>query len=60
VTRLDDRYFLYKRIRNQPIPIDLQLKLFESIVEHILLYGSEVWGSENIIDIDRIHLHTVL
>ena len=46
----------YKRIRNQPIPIDLQLKLFDSIVEPILLYGSEVWGFENTIDIEWIHL----
>jgi hypothetical protein len=47
---------IYKRIRNQPIPIDPQLKLFDSIVEPILLYGSEVWGFENTIDIERIHL----
>jgi len=33
-----------KKIRNQNIPIDLQLKL----VEPIILYGSEVWGFENI------------
>ena len=37
--------------------IDLQLKLFNSNVEPILLYGWEVWGFGNIIDIERIHLH---
>ena len=47
---------MYKRIRNQSISIDLQLRLFDSIVEPILLYGSEVWGFENTIDIERIHL----
>ena len=49
-------FSMYKRIRNQPISIDLQLRLFDSIVEPILLYGSEVWGFENTIDIERIHL----
>jgi hypothetical protein len=49
-------FSIYKRIRNQPIPIDLHLKLFDSIVEPILLYGSEVWGFENTIDIEWIHL----
>jgi hypothetical protein len=47
---------MYKRIRNQSISIDLQLRLFDSIVEPILLYGSEVWGFENTIDIEWIHL----
>ena len=49
-------FSVYKRIRNQPIPIDLQLKLFDSIVEPILLYGSEVWGFENLLCIEKIHL----
>ena len=49
-------FSIYTRIRNQPIPIDLQLKLFDSIVEPILLYGLEVWGFENTIDIEWIHL----
>jgi hypothetical protein len=48
-------FSIYKRISNQPIPVDLQLKLFDSIEEPILLYGSEVWGFENNIDIERIH-----
>ena len=49
-------FAVYKRIRNQSIPIDLQLKLFHSIVEPILLYGSEVWGFETTREIERIHL----
>ena len=30
--------------RNIDLPIDIQTKLFESVVCPILLYGSEVWG----------------
>ena len=37
-------FAVYRRIKHQPIPIDLQLKLFDSLVGPILLYGSEVWG----------------
>ena len=40
---------VYRRIKNQPIPVDLQLILFDSLVEPILLYGSEVCGFENTI-----------
>ena len=37
-------FAIHKKIRNQNIPIDLQLKLFDSLVELIILYGSEVLG----------------
>ena len=40
---------VYRRIKNQPIPVDLQLILFDSLVEPILLYGSEVGGFESTI-----------
>ena len=33
-----------------------QLKLFDSMIEPILLYGSEVWGYENIKILEQIHL----
>ena len=49
-------FAIYKKIRNQNIPIDLQLKLFDSLVESIILYGSEVWGFENIQIMEKIHL----
>ena len=39
-------YCIYKLVRNESIPIDLQLKMFDSMIEPILLYGSEVWGYE--------------
>ena len=40
-------HFIYKTIRNERIPVDLQLKLFDSMIEPILLYGSEDWVYEN-------------
>jgi hypothetical protein len=41
-------FAICKKIRNQNIPIDVQLKLFDSLVKPILLYGSEVWGYGNL------------
>ena len=49
-------HFIYKTIRNESIPVDLQLKLFDSMIEPILLYGSEVWGYENLKILEQIHL----
>ncbi len=49
-------FAIYKKIRNHNIPIDIQLKLFDSLVEPILLYGSEVWGFENLEIIEKVHL----
>lgn len=45
-----------KNIRNQNIPIDLQLKNVDAMAEPILLYGSEIWGYENIKIIEQVHL----
>ncbi len=41
-------YPIYKLFRNECIPIDLQLNNFDAMIEPILLYGSEVWGFENL------------
>jgi hypothetical protein len=49
-------YCIYKLVRNESIPIDLQLKMFDSMIEPILLYGSEVWGYENLKVIEQIQL----
>ena len=46
---------LYKRIRHFNLPIDLQIKLFDHTIVPILLYGSEVWGMENIDLIEKFH-----
>jgi hypothetical protein len=49
-------FSIYKNIRNQNIPIDLQLKIVDAMVEPILLYCSEIWGYENIKIIEQVHL----
>jgi hypothetical protein len=49
-------HFIYKTIRNEGIPVDLQLILFDSMIEPILLYGSEVWGYENLKILEQIQL----
>jgi hypothetical protein len=49
-------YTLYRKIRNLAIPIDLQLKLFDSLITPILVYSCEVWGFENKQGIEKMHL----
>ena len=48
-------HLLYKRIRNQNLPIDLQLKLFDHTIVLILLYICEIWGCQNTNIIENIH-----
>ena len=38
------------------LPVDLQLKLFDSIVLPILTYSCKVWGFENCAEIEKVHL----
>lgn len=49
-------YALYYKIRNLSLPIDVQLKLFDTLVAPILVYASEVWGFENKQNIEKMHL----
>jgi predicted DNA repair protein MutK len=49
-------YSVSYKIRNIKIPIDLQLKIFDTLVAPILLYGSEVLGFENNDNIEKVHL----
>lgn len=49
-------FALYRKIKNICIPIDLQLKLFDSLVSPVLMYASEVWGFENKDTIEKMHL----
>ncbi|MEW8546520.1 MAG: reverse transcriptase family protein [Candidatus Thiodiazotropha sp.] len=49
-------YLLRKRIVNLHLPVDCQLKLFDQTIVPILLYGSEVYGFENLCNIEKIHL----
>ena len=37
-------------------PIDLQLRLFDSLIEPVLLYSCEIWGFEDISLLERVHL----
>ena len=48
-------HLLYEPIRHFNLPIDLQLKMFDHTVLSILLYGSEIWGFENIDPIEAFH-----
>ena len=48
-------HLLYKRIYNLNLPLDLQLKLFDSTILPIITYGSDVWGYENLDMFERIH-----
>ncbi len=43
-------HFLYTKIYNLDLPIDLQLKLFDPI----LTYGCEVWGFEPLSIIEKV------
>ena len=49
-------YCLYRKLRNISIPIDLQLKLFDTLILLILTYGCEVWGYENTKQLEKLHL----
>ncbi|XP_067657832.1 uncharacterized protein [Haliotis asinina] len=49
-------YAVLRKIRMLDMPLDCQLKMFDQIVQPILLYASEVWGYENTQLIERLHL----
>ena len=46
---------LYKIIRNLDLPIDCQLKLFDSTSVPILTYGCEVCGFGKLKIIEQVH-----
>ena len=48
-------HLLYKRIYNLNLPLDLQLKLFDSTILPIITYGSDIWGYESLDMFERIH-----
>ncbi len=49
-------YGLIGKCRKQSLPIDLQLELFDRMIVPIMLYGCEVWGPENYIETEKLHL----
>ena len=48
-------HFLFVKINNADLPLDLALKLFDHTVLPILTYGSEIFGYENLEIIERVH-----
>lgn len=48
-------HFLYTRISNIDLPVDLILKLFDHTIVPILTYNCEVWGYENSDIIEQVH-----
>ena len=47
---------MHKLVRKEALPVDIQLLLFDSMIELILIYSSEVWGYDNLKFIEQIHL----
>ena len=49
-------FSLLRKARKLFLPFDIQLHLFDSMITPILLYGTEVWGCENVDIIDQFYL----
>lgn len=49
-------HYLYTRINNLNLPIDLQIKLFDHTIIPIMTFGCEVWGFEDTTILERIHV----
>ena len=49
-------FSLIGKCRKLDLPIDIQIKLFNSLVKPIVLYGAEVWGSQNTYLCDQLQL----
>ena len=43
------------KARKLQLPIDIQCQLFDNLVLPVLLYGSEVWGYEDLLQIEVFH-----
>ena len=49
------RYLLWKT-KSTDMPIDIKLKLYDTLVRPILLYGAEIWGFENSAILEKVEL----
>ena len=49
-------YLLYRRINNHNLPIDLQFKLFDITSVPILMFSSELWGFENLNNVEKLQI----
>ena len=47
---------LLEKIRLFNLPISCQFDLFDKVVLSVLIYGCEVWGYEDLLVVERIHL----
>ena len=45
-----------QKIRNSPLPLDVQIDLFDKTIKPVLLYGFKVWGVGNVEVIERVQL----
>ena len=54
--RMQSYVFSSTKARNLSLPLDIMLKLFNVIVNPVVLYGAEVWGSENCDILERLQL----
>ena len=49
-------FSLVRKARILFLPFDIQLHLFDSMITPISVYGTEVWGCENVDIIDNMFL----
>ena len=49
-------FSLINKTRKLNLPINLQIELFESTIQPILLYGCEIWGTKNSNIVESFHL----
>ena len=49
-------FALLRKSRQWHLPIDVQLHLFDALVEPVLLYGCEVWAHEAIDVVEKLYL----
>ena len=49
-------YSLITKARKLDLPIDIQLDLFDHLVTPILLYGCEVWGFADLVEVEKLYL----
>ena len=57
--RASKKSYVYGRIskaRSTDMPIDVQFKLFDSLVLPIMTYSCEIWGHENFALLEKLHL----
>ncbi|KAK6196333.1 hypothetical protein SNE40_001576 [Patella caerulea] len=50
-------YSLLRKCRNNNLSISCQIQLFDKCILPILMYGSEIWGYENVDNLEKIQLN---